>query len=68
MQRPVIVLSLFGVAVAQQRPVERQDYCKLETVSETAISPDGRQVGSARLPITGIRDRKTARALIGSSP
>ena len=44
MCRFLLVCVLAGTAVAQRRPLELKDYYRIESVSEPALSPDGRQV------------------------
>jgi Tol biopolymer transport system component len=49
--RLILALTLIPIAAAQQHAVELKDYYQLETIPETALSPDGRLVAFVRTRI-----------------
>ena len=58
MRRLALLLTWCGIAAAQPRPVQLKDYFDLESVSATALSPDGRQVAFVRTRIIEAENKR----------
>jgi dipeptidyl aminopeptidase/acylaminoacyl peptidase len=67
MRKLALLFACTGLAVAQPRPVQLEDYYKLESVSAPVLSPDGRQVAYVRTRIIEAENKRRSEIWVAPS-